>query len=112
MPTRPRKASLPQKLPASTASWPLPCRRGDSSVEKRDCQTRGTLMAKKRVAIGGFMLESNGHSPVAMRDEFEANVLLEGAAMLADLRTKEPRSPVCLQGFYDTMNKKGDWEPV
>jgi microcystin degradation protein MlrC len=69
-------------------------------------------MAKKRVGIGGFMLESNNHSPVAMRAEFEANVLLEGAAMLADLRTAEPRSPVCLQGFYDAMNKAGDWEPV
>lgn len=69
-------------------------------------------MTGKRVAIGGFMLESNGHSPVASRGEFEANVLLEGEAMLADLRTHEPRSPVCLQGFFEAMNARGDWEPV
>jgi microcystin degradation protein MlrC len=69
-------------------------------------------MARKRIGIGGFMLESNGHSPIAARAEFEANVLLEGAAMLDDLRTREPRSPVCLQGFYEAMNARGDWEPV
>ena len=38
-----------------------------------------------RIAIGGFMLESNSHGPVATRAEFEANVLLAGDALAADL---------------------------
>lgn len=66
----------------------------------------------KRVGIGGFMLESNNHAPVAMREEFEAHVLLEGEPMLADLRSGKPRSPLCLQGFFDAMEETCDWEPV
>lgn len=58
------------------------------------------------------MLESNGHSPVATREEFAANVLLEGDDMLADLARPEPRSPVSLQGFVEAMNRRGAWQPV
>jgi len=43
-----------------------------------------------RIAIGGFMLESNSHAPVATRAEFEANVLLAGDALAADLDALDP----------------------
>lgn len=65
-----------------------------------------------RVAIGGFMLESNGHAPVSTREEFAANVLLEGDALLADLASANPRSPTTLTGFTHEMDRIGAWERV
>lgn len=65
-----------------------------------------------RIAVGGFMLESNGHAPVSTREEFAANVLLEGKDLLADLAQSNPRSPTTLTGFAAEMNATGDWECV
>lgn len=65
-----------------------------------------------RIAIGGFMLESNGHAPVSTREEFEASVLLEGDALLADLASANPRSPTTLTGFTAEMDRLADWERV
>lgn len=65
-----------------------------------------------RIAIGSFMLESNAHSPVATREEFAQNVLIEPEALLADLASAHPRSPGCLAGFYDAMQASGSWAPV
>jgi microcystin degradation protein MlrC len=65
-----------------------------------------------RIAIGGFMLESNGHAPVSTRAEFEASVLLEGEALLADLASRNPRSPTTLTGFTAEMDRLTDWERV
>lgn len=65
-----------------------------------------------RIAIGGFMLESNGHAPVSTREEFAANVLLEGQALLDDLRQANPRSPKTLTGFTAEMDRTGNWERV
>jgi microcystin degradation protein MlrC len=64
------------------------------------------------IAIGGFMLESNGHAPVSTRAEFEASVLLEGEALLADLSSRNPRSPTTLTGFTAEMDRLADWERV
>ena len=64
-----------------------------------------------RIAIGSFMLESNAHSPVASREEFAQNVLLEPGAVLADLRSAHPRSPGGLAGFFQAMAGTR-WEPV
>lgn len=65
-----------------------------------------------RIAIGGFMLESNGHAPVSTREEFEASVLLEGEALLADLASANPRSPTTLTGFTAEMDRQAEWERV
>lgn len=65
-----------------------------------------------RIAIGSFMLESNAHSPVATREEFAQNVLIEPEALLADLASEHPRSPGCLAGFYNAMQQTGAWTPV
>ncbi len=65
-----------------------------------------------RIAIGGFMLESNGHAPVSTREEFEAAVLLEGNALLADLSSRNPRSPTTLTGFTAEMDRLASWERV
>ena len=58
------------------------------------------------------MLESNGHAPVSTREEFAENVLLEGDALLADLRLENPRSPRTLTGFVKAMDESGPWERV
>ena len=66
-----------------------------------------------RIALGSFMLESNAHSPVATREEFAQNVLIEPAALLADLRAPHPRSPGCLAGFFEEMQRiAAGWHPV
>jgi microcystin degradation protein MlrC len=65
-----------------------------------------------RIAIGGFMLESNGHAPVSTREEFAASVHLEGDALLADLASANPRSPTTLTGFTAEMGRIADWQPV
>jgi microcystin degradation protein MlrC len=65
-----------------------------------------------RIAIGGFMLESNGHAPVSTREEFKASVLLEGNALLADLASANPCSPTTLTGFTAEMDRLGNWDRV
>ena len=62
-----------------------------------------------RIAVGGFMLESNFHAPVATRAEFEANVLLAGGALAADLDAAAPRSPRTIVGFARAMDATGAW---
>ena len=62
-----------------------------------------------RIAVGGFMLESNFHAPVSTRAEFEANVLLAGDALAADLDAVAPRSPRTVLGFVRGMAATGPW---
>jgi microcystin degradation protein MlrC len=64
-----------------------------------------------RIALGSFMLESNAHSPVATREEFAQNVLIEPDDVLADLRGVHPHSPGGLAGFFEAMSGVR-WEPV
>lgn len=65
-----------------------------------------------RIALGGFMLESNSHAPLATREEFERLVLLEGEALMADLRAAAPRSPRTITGFATAMDGSGAWTPL
>ncbi|NMJ43087.1 M81 family metallopeptidase [Roseomonas sp. JC162] len=69
-------------------------------------------MAAPRIALGAFMLESNGHAPPATRAEFEAGCWLEGAALAADLARPAPRAPTPLTGFIRAMDAGRDWTPV
>ena len=69
-------------------------------------------MTMPRIAVGGFMLESNGHSPVATREEFAANFIAAGAELEADWKSEHPRAPVTLTGFVQAMNASGPWTPV
>jgi microcystin degradation protein MlrC len=64
---------------------------------------RATVFA--RIALGGFMLESNAHSPVSTREEFAQNVLLAPGELLADLGLAHPRAPGCLVGFWREMQQ-------
>jgi microcystin degradation protein MlrC len=65
-----------------------------------------------RIALGGFMLESNGHAPVATKAEFQAGCWLGGAELEADLASPAPRGPTGLSGFIKAMDAGRAWEPV
>jgi microcystin degradation protein MlrC len=65
-----------------------------------------------RIALGCFMLESNGHSPVATREEFAQNYLEFGDAMAQDWQSTHPRASKCLNGFIDGMNTGPAWTPL
>lgn len=69
-------------------------------------------MPGPRIALGGFMLESNGHAPVATREEFEAGCWLEGDALAADLAKPAPRGPTGLSGFIKAMDAGRPWQPI
>ena len=69
-------------------------------------------MPNARIAVGAFMLESNGHSPLATRDEFLSNYVAAGDEMRADWESEHPRCPVTLSGFIDRMTATGAWTPV
>jgi microcystin degradation protein MlrC len=58
------------------------------------------------------MLESNGHSPVATREEFMQNFVAAGDELQADWKSAHPRAPLTLSGFVDAMNASGSWTPV
>lgn len=69
-------------------------------------------MPGKRIAIGAFMLESNGHAPVATRDQFESYGIFEGQALLDALAKPAPRAPGGLSGFQAAMNAGAPWEAL
>jgi microcystin degradation protein MlrC len=70
------------------------------------------MPVRPRIAIGTFMLESNSHSPVATREEFEANGHLEGDQIARDWRVAHPRSPATVSGFVAAMDAAGAWDGV
>ena len=69
-------------------------------------------MPNPRIAVGAFMLESNGHSPLATREEFSTNYIASGAGMRADWESEHPRCPVTMSGFIERMTATGAWQPL
>jgi len=65
-----------------------------------------------RIALLGFLLETNGFAPVATEAEFKTKHWLEGQAVLDDARAKTPRDPGGFVGFLSAMDASGPWEPV
>ena len=65
-----------------------------------------------RIALLGFMLETNAFAPVATAEEFEQKLYLAGDALLADLRRPNPQASGTTQGFVEVMDQAGAWEPV
>lgn len=65
-----------------------------------------------RIALLGFMLESNAFSPVADEAEFRQKHWIEGAAIVDDARSATPRDPGGFTGFCRAMDESGPWEPV
>jgi microcystin degradation protein MlrC len=65
-----------------------------------------------RIAFGGFMLESNNHSPVATEAEFRDAVLLEAGELLADIAKPAPAVPPTVTGFTHAMDGFGPWQKL
>lgn len=64
-----------------------------------------------RIAILGLHLESNRFAPPVGKAEFEATLVLNGEAMLADARSEHPRQPGGGTGFIRDMDAHGAWQP-
>jgi microcystin degradation protein MlrC len=62
-----------------------------------------------RITVGGFMIESHSHAPVATAEEFAADCDLAGAALEADWRAPHPRGPATFAGFVAAMDARGPW---
>jgi microcystin degradation protein MlrC len=65
-----------------------------------------------RIALLGFMLESNAFSPVADEAEFRQKHWLEGEEIVQDARSARQRDPGGFVGFCRAMDESGPWEPV
>lgn len=72
----------------------------------------GAAARPPRVAVGGFMLESNSHAPVATRAEFEQHCDLSGDALRADWESDAPRAAGTVLGFVRAMDAAGPWRPL
>jgi len=67
----------------------------------------------KRVAILGFMLESNRFSPVTTEADYRKRCYLQGDEIIAELSKETPRLPAEVVGFNAEMTALGqDWELV
>ena len=69
------------------------------------------LPKNPRVALLGYMLESNGFAPVATEKDFR-RTWVDGDGILKDAAAKAPREPGGFVGFISGMNASGAWEPV
>ena len=65
-----------------------------------------------RIALLGFMLESNGFATPADEAEFRSKLWLEGDALLADVRAAGSRDPGGIKGFVEVMDASGPWTPL
>ena len=68
----------------------------------------------KRIAILGFLLESNAFAPVTTQSDYERRCLLLGDDILAELAKPNPRLPLEVNSFCQQMEKlrPDAWEPV
>lgn len=65
-----------------------------------------------RVAILGFMLESNRFAPVTTREDFLSHLYLAGSEILGELGKSESIVMAEAHGFFRAMNARADWAPV
>ncbi len=67
----------------------------------------------KRIAILGFMLESNRFSPVTTEADYRKRCYMQGDEIIKELASDAPRLPSEVIGFVNEMNALGvNWEPV
>lgn len=66
----------------------------------------------RRIALLGFMLETNGFAPPAEEAEFREKCYLEGQDLADDLAKPAPRASAGLSGFISVMDQAGPWEKV
>lgn len=67
----------------------------------------------KRVAVLGFLLESNNFSPVTTEADYRRRCYLEGDEILEELKQDAPRTPSEILAFKKRMDEHGvDWELI
>lgn len=67
----------------------------------------------RRVAILGFLLESNNFSPITTEADYRRRCYLEGDEILEELKRDAPRMPSEISSFKNTLDAHGvDWELV
>ena len=64
-----------------------------------------------RIALLGYILETNGFAPIATEADFR-RTWMDGDAILEDAAAKAPREPGGFVGFIAGMNASGAWTPV
>lgn len=65
-----------------------------------------------RIALCGFILESNAFSPVSTEADFRGHYYYEGEAVVAQARATRSNIPREMASFVQTMDETGAWEPV
>ena len=68
----------------------------------------------KRIAILGFLLESNAFAPLTTREDYERRCLIGGEDILDELAKPNPRLPLEANAFCQQMEKlrPDAWVPV
>ncbi len=68
------------------------------------------MSATKRVALMGFLLESNNFAPVSTEQDFRTLCYLSGQEILDDIALPNGRLPTEVPSFYRAMERSGtDW---
>ena len=67
---------------------------------------------RPRIAVLGFILESNRFAPPVKRPDFERVAYFEGGEILDEVRKPYPAIDESMTAFVKTMDESGDWEPV
>ncbi len=65
-----------------------------------------------RVALAGFILESNSFAPVVSEDDFRGRYFLEGAEILHEASANHSTMPMEMTAFVRAMHATGPWQPV
>ena len=69
------------------------------------------MTTKKRVALMGFLLESNTFAPVSTEQDFRTLCYLSGQEILDDIALPNGRLPAEIPSFYKAMDKSGiEWQ--
>src|SRR5688572_5279167 len=67
---------------------------------------------KKRLAVLGFMLETNAFAPVSEERHFRSLCYMEGEDISRDARQETSRLPAEIPAFYRAMDAAGAWTPA
>ena len=65
-----------------------------------------------RVALAGFILESNAFAPVATEQDFRNRYYLEGREILDQAALSHSVMPMEMAAFVRAMQATGPWQPV
>jgi len=65
-----------------------------------------------RIAVLGFAIECNRFAPVTTAEDFEHDVDIRGNRIVSEARSGKSITLPDLPGFFDEMDRTGNWTPV